>query len=288
MASYIKEDVAARIGSGEIAADSLTLQGLSQRYAVSVTPVRAAVKELIQDGVLHKGKNRRLVVNTRRADRLEANGTSSQPEPPKDHYKIILDDLVRLSVREQPVFLREETTARQYGISRWALRQIFNRLAGHGMLKHLPRRGWQLRPLRQTDLEAYLETRVVLELLALRSAWPKLAEEPLQRMLAGNRLPQSRGDRPTIDDSLHAYLVVQASNPYITDFFDRHGKYYEVLFDWEALDGEARIQTVRQHREILAALLRRDLPAAERALANHIRSNHPILQDMIQNQSRGT
>ena len=39
---------------------------------------------------------------------------------------------------------------------------------------------------------------------------------------------------------------------------------------------DALIQAIRQHREILEALLRRDRPAAERALVNHIRNNHPL------------
>jgi DNA-binding GntR family transcriptional regulator len=43
------------------------------------------------------------------------------------------------------------------------------------------------------------------------------------------------------------------------------------------LDRNAQIQEVRHHREILEALLRRDRPAAERALVEHIRNNHPML-----------
>lgn len=61
------------------------------------------------------------------------------------------------------------------------------------------------------------------------------------------------------------------------DFFDRHGAYYDVLFDYESLDHDASVQTVLQHREILEALLRRDRRAAERALVSHIRTNHPLV-----------
>ena len=96
-------------------------------------------------------------------------------------------------------------------------------------------------------------------------------------MLDGNRLPASPNDRPSIDNSLHAYLVEKSKNPFISDFFDRHGEYYNALFEWESLDRDAQVQEVRQHREILEALLRRDQPAAERALVDHIRNNHPLL-----------
>jgi DNA-binding GntR family transcriptional regulator len=144
-------------------------------------------------------------------------------------------------------------------------------------LEHLPRRGWQLRPFRQADLDAYIDMRVTLEVKALELAWPRLVDEELRAILDGNRLPANPDDRPTSDNSLHAYLIEKSKNSYIADFFDRHAKYYDALFEWESLDRDAQIQEVRDHRDILEALLQRDRPAAERALVDHIRNNHPML-----------
>jgi DNA-binding FadR family transcriptional regulator len=132
--------------------------------------------------------------------------------------------------------------------------------------------------------------RVMLELKALELAWPRLVDEDLQAMLDGNPLPADDNQRPVSDNTLHAYLVEKSQNTYIADFFDRHGKYYDALFEWENLDRDAQVQEVRHHREILAALLRRDRPAAEHALIHHIRNNHPVLlanrpePDAIDNQ----
>lgn len=254
------------------------MEDLSKRYEVSVTPVRAAIKELIDEGYLRRGSNRRLAIQLNRADAI---APPLAPEQPKDYYKIVSEDLVWLSLEGEPVLLREETTAEKYGISRSSIRQIFNRLAGDGVLKHLPRRGWQLRPFRQSDLDAYLEVRVPLELKAMDLAWSFLVDAELQSLLDGNHLPETPDDVPRVDDSLHAYLFEKANNPYITDFFERHGRYYWVVFQWELLDRQMQIQTIRQHREILEALLQRDRPAAEQALVNHIRNNHPVLQKIV-------
>src|SRR5262245_18892909 len=134
--------------------------------------------------------------------------------------------------------------------------------------------------------------RVMLELKAMELAWPRLVDEELQAILSRNQLPASPEERPVSDNSLHAYLIEKSKNPYIADFFDRHGKYYDALFEWENLDREAQAQEVRHHREILEALLRRDRPTAERALADHIRNNHPVLlpnrpkRESTQNGSR--
>jgi DNA-binding GntR family transcriptional regulator len=273
IATFIKQDLIAGIRSGEIRSERLTLDSLSKRYSVSATPVRIAVRELIEEKYLKKGDNGRLAIHFDSS----AGGTTTMPEEPTDWGQVIANDLVQLSLEGVPVLLREETTAEKYGISRSSIRQIFHRLAGRGILEHLPRRGWQLRPFRQADLDSYIDMRVTLELKAMELAWPRLVDEELQAILDRNRLPANPNDRPESDNSLHAYLIQKSKNSYIADFFDRHGKYYEALFEWENLDRDAQVQEVRHHREILEALLPRDRPTAERALTNHIRNNHPVL-----------
>jgi DNA-binding GntR family transcriptional regulator len=272
IATFIKQDLLANMRSGEIDPDRLTLDALSKRYQVSATPVRAAVRELIEERYLKKRDNGRLAI---RFETLA--GAASAPQEPTDWGKVIANDLVQLSLDGESVLLREESTAGKYGISRSSIRQIFHQLAGRGILRHLPRRGWQLRPFRQADLDDYIDMRITLELKALQLAWPRLVDEDLQGILKGNRLPASFGERPISDNRLHAYMIEKSQNAYIAEFFDRHGKYYDALFEWENLDRDAQVQEVRHHREILEALLRRDRAAAEHALVNHIRNNHPVL-----------
>lgn len=272
IAVYIKQDLIASIRSGAINADRLTLDALSKRYQVSTRPVRTVVQELIDEKYLEKGQNGRLAIASKGVA-----GDVSPPEKPIDWSEVIANDVIRLSLEGAPTLLREETTAEKYGISRFTIRQIFQRLAGHGILNHLPRRGWQIRPFRQEDLDDYIYVRAKHELMALDLAWPRLVDEELQAILEGNIVPDSPKKQPICDNSLHAYLIEKSRNPFIADFFDRHGKYYNALFNWESLDRKAKIQAIQHHREILEALLRRDRSAAEAALENHIRNNHPVL-----------
>lgn len=274
IATFIKHDLIASIRAGQMRADQLTLDALSKRYRVSLTPVRTAVRELIEERFLEKGENGRLAIHAN----SPAIPDSPPPEEPIDWGEAISRDLVQLSLNGETLLLREENTAEKYGISRSSIRQIFHRLAGRGILEHLPRRGWQLRPFRRSDLDSYIEIRVTLELKAMELAWPRLVDEELQVILDGNRLPSGSEERPACDNSLHAYLVEKARNPFIRDFFERHGQYYNALFEWESLDRDAQVQEVLHHRKILKALLRRDRPAAEHALVDHLRNNHPVLR----------
>ncbi len=289
LSAYIRDDLAARLRSGQGVPQPLTLSALARHYQVSLTPVRQAVAELVDQGLLVRGPNRRL----RAGGRERFSGERPrQPEPqPVEQSQAVLQrlqaDLVRLSLQGEAVFLREEATAARYGVSRSAMRNMLHQLAGSGLVDHVPRRGWRLRPFRPAEMQAFLEVREALELKALELAWDRLEPEQLQRMLRCNRLPRRRGEHPRVDESLHAYLVEKAGNPYIDDFFRRHGPYYAVLFHWEDHDRRIALQTVRQHRAILRALLERNRRHARRLLAHHIRHNHPILGRLGQEGPKG-
>ena len=278
---YIKQDLAARVLLGEAVPSSLTLDRLSDRYNVSITPVREAVSELLAEGVLQRDGGRRLTAGQRQLPDY-AKSESSRPTTPEERFEVVAQSLVRLSLKGEPALLREQATAEEYDLSRTAIRQIFHRLASDGLLEHLPRRGWRLRPFRQDDLDSFTEIRVAIERKALELAKHRLLEEDLLEMLERNRLPENAQDAPKIDDRLHAYIIAKAENSYITDFFARQGKYYEMLFDWESLDRAAALQAVEQHRAILESLIVRDWEAAADRLENHIRHNHPVLRQLLQ------
>jgi DNA-binding GntR family transcriptional regulator len=283
IASYIKEDLAARMRSGRELPVQLTLDSLAEHYNVSFTPVRTAIAELISEGLLTKGPNRRLIANTPPDARKHGKRKLSLPEPPQssiDVMEVIVSDLVHLSLNGDAVYLREEATAEKYGISRGAIRNILHRLVGEGILDHIPRRGWRLRPFRQDDLQAFLEAREAFELKALDLAWPKLDNKEIERMLDANVLPVTAAEAPHVDESLHTYLINTAGNPYIKDFMQRQGLYYRLLFKWEDRDRATAIETVRQHREILTAMLRRKWATARKALSHHTLNNHPILSNI--------
>ena len=276
IAMYIKHDLAAQLKSGRELPVELTLDSLAGHYKVSPTPVRSAVTELIDEGLLEKGSNRRLKATGSHRHRNRSL-QPELPEPPRDPYAAVSSDLVQLSLQGEPIYLREEATAEKYGISRSAIRNILHRLAGEGMLDHIPRRGWRLRPFRQDDLQAFIDVREVLELKALELARPKLDTAELQRLLTLNVPPGSSGTIRNVDESLHEYLISTAGNAYITDFFARQGRYYRLLFGWEDHDHKVAAETMRQHHEILTALIKKNWSAARKALSHHILENHPIL-----------
>lgn len=270
MTAYIKNDLRARIQAGDGLLETLTLCGLATHYNVSLTPVRSAVNDLIQEKWILKRPNGRLVVNRSRSRAGQPAAGAQRPEPRRDWYRVIADDVIRLSFRGQAVFLREEAAARKYGISRTVVRQVFNRLAGLGIFEHLPRRGWRVRPFRCQDVASFLQVREAMELLALELARPRLVRADLEEMLDNLAVPSSV-DCPPLDDAMHRYLVEKSENRYIQDFFREHtGLYnYRILFGLEH-DEVERNATVAQHRKVIEALLAEDWARAGKQLSQHI------------------
>ena len=129
-----------------------------------------------------------------------------------------------------------------------------------------------------------LEVREAMELKALELARSKLtsseAKVKLRQIKSSNKIHQNGKVRVIIDNSLHQYLIELAANPYIDDFFQRHGKYYSILFKWEGGDEKAGIQAVKQHHAIIDALLKEDWKVAAKELSVHLHTNHPVLQEI--------
>jgi DNA-binding GntR family transcriptional regulator len=279
--AYIKNDLAARLRMAQELPVQLTLDSIADHYNVSLTPVRSAVAELIDEGLLEKSPNRRLMSKTSRKVRSQTRRPPKLPEPPRDPFDVIANDLVLQSFQGKPVYLRVNATAKKYNVGLSAFNDILHRLAGQGILEHIPRRGWRLRPFRQEDLQQYIEVREVLEVKALELSWPKLDLHILQRILDGNVLPNSPDEPLRSDDSLHGYLVTTANNAYIRDFFGRHGRYFVQLFHCEGSNNRATaIESIRQHREILTAMLAQNLAAARIALSHHILHSHLVLNEV--------
>lgn len=268
VATYIERDLTARIVAGRDLPAELSLPALSAHYGVSFTPVRVALRKLIESGYVERRSNGRVAV-VFRSRRTPPADAPPPPERPPTTENVLAEEIIQRSLRGENGFLREEATAERYGIGRTALRQVFGRLAGRGLIEYVPRRGWRVHPFREREMLDYLEIRETLELKALDLAREKLERPHLERLLAANT-PDGRG-RPRLDDGLHQYWIDRSGNRYLRDFFARHGPYYFAVFNRAAQDPVVRAQSSGEHRQILRALLAGRQDAARQALGAHIR-----------------
>jgi DNA-binding GntR family transcriptional regulator len=286
LADHVYEDLASRIESKEALPCKLTFSALAKHYKVSLTPVRTAVTRLVNEGFLKTLDNGRLQVGDNPPAATRRAKPSVPLELPKDREAAIRADLIRMSLTGDTRYIREAAAASRYGIGRTVLRPILSRLAGQGLLEHVPRCGWRVRKFDTKDLCDFIEVRQALELKALDEARPKLQKDVLEQFLEGNR---SRDDMQmgALNNNLHSYWIKLSGNRYIIDFFERQAVYYTTLFDYAAPEAHVVEEMAGQHREILQALIDERWSDARKALIRHIRDQKPIVQQLMEQIQSG-
>ncbi len=285
LAAFIAEDLRRRIRSGTRLPCVMSLPALARHYGVSLTPVRGAVARLLADGCVKKGPNGRL--SAAPAEKKSAAKFRAVAPPPtaRDWDRILIREVMFASLGRDPVQLREEALAEKHQAGRSVIRQSLSRLAGAGLIEHVPRRGWLVHPIREDDVVAYLEVREVLELKALDLARSNICPADLVPMLEGNaRVAQ--GESPRLDNGLHDYLIAKSGNRYIRNFFRQHtATFYTSAFDYAAPETHVVAEMAAQHREILDALIKEHWARARKALSLHIRAQRPVLAQLLKFES---
>lgn len=281
ISEYIEKDLIEKIRSGRQLPDKLTLNSLAKEYEVSLTPVRVALENLINSNYVIKGENGRLTINTKRkAKKTDHVSTVDSGLPQRNWDEVISEDIIHLSIKGKSNYLREESSAQKYGIGRTVIRQVFNRLAGAGLIEHVPRRGWRVHPFREQDMLDYIDIRETLELKALKLARKHLDPEHLKVLLVANS-PNSKG-KAQLNNELHSYWIEKSGNRYIRTFFAQFGIYYSYLFSYSTEVISVVETKAKEHRKILRALLKKDWDAASKALKEHIRLQRPNVTKLFE------
>ena len=282
LSDIIQNDMIHRISCNDKGLENLTLNSLAKFYNVSPMPVRTAVRQLERRRYLIKKANGRLEINPQKLGLKEnRDAKTTEQTIESDHQHQIGQLIIQASLIGFPAYLREEAIAEQHGVSRTVIRQIFSQFVGRGMLKHIPRKGWQITSFEKEDMNDYIVLREVLETKALRLAAKHLEEKVLRRFLEGNR-PEAGRKVLQIDNSLHHYWIDRSGNRYLQDFFQRTGEYYTCLFDFATLNSSAVSEMASQHCLILEAILANDYSLACKELIHHIQAQKPVLLQTIE------
>ena len=278
---HIEQDLTERIINDDLPSDKLTLASLADEYEVSLTPVRVALERLVENKYILKSDNGRLRINARRKAKTKSGRRTSKTKlPSRDWEMDLIVDVIQLSILGKSAYLREESSAQRYGVGRTVIRQALNRLAGSGLIEHVPRRGWLVQAFSEQDMLDYIEMRETLELKALQLARKKLDPKKLKQLIKANS-PDSKG-RPRLNDELHSYWIEKSDNRYIRSFFNQFGFYYNYLFNYSTVATSVTEEKAAEHRQILKALIKEDWDAAYKALRQHIRSQRPNVTHMFE------
>ncbi|WP_024277785.1 GntR family transcriptional regulator [Xanthobacter sp. 126] len=214
----------------------------------------------------------------------------SRAEPKLSLGERVYEDLrVAITLGEIPqgqVFNEADLIAR-YKVSTSPLREALTRLRQDGLVKVIPRRGYAVVELTLRDFHELVQMRMIAEGAAAELAAPRITEQhvaEMQRLSSATLVvgdAQSYRNFMRANQAFHELISSVADNTRLlkvtTQTFD---EIQRVLF---AGLGEIEADDLRHdHDDIIAALARRDGPAARRAVIEHIKlSRDRVVQRML-------
>ena len=182
--------------------------------------------------------------------------------------------------------LTEGEVAEALGMSRTPVREAFLRLQAEGLLRLYPKRGALVVPVSVGEVEAVMETRVLVERFAVGkvladAAAPALADE-LADAIGRQRELAARGDTAgfvAVDREFHTLLVTAAGNPIVTGLYDTLRDRQQRMVSTSLLRDERRVASILvEHEAISEALRDGDAGRAAAVLLEHLQGTTELLR----------
>lgn len=189
-------------------------------------------------------------------------------------YLRIRERIVSLDMPPGSV-VNESRLRQELNIGRTPIREALQRLARENLVRSVPHRGTFVTDINITDLARITEVRVVLESHAARLAAERLSTgdrvtfaQLLELVEEGRGLDQRQLMR--LDQQIHREIYRAARNPFLEATLERYFNLSLRLW-YLVLDRQAGLrEAVREHAELLRAILAGDGPAADESMRRHV------------------
>jgi DNA-binding GntR family transcriptional regulator len=182
-------------------------------------------------------------------------------------------------------FITEGEVAEALGMSRTPVREAFLRLQSEGLLRLYPKRGALVVPVSIAEVDAVMETRMLVERFALEKVLaggpaPAIADE-LDAAIGEQVQQAAAGDADgfvAVDREFHTTFVTAAGNPIITALYDSLRDRQRRMVISSLLVDRKRIDSILvEHRALTDAIRAGDLERARTVLDGHLRGTLELL-----------
>lgn len=174
----------------------------------------------------------------------------------------------------------EARLVERYGASKTPVREALARLQFEGLVKTMPRRGYQIAPIRLRDVNELFEMRIILESAAACLAVERATPEQLEELDVLAYTPELKGDvdlEDTINYRFHTRIAAASGNARL------FGQIVQSLNDLERIyyiEYAAQYPYPREattHAHIMAGLKARSQKEVKLAVRRHIEDAQQVL-----------
>jgi DNA-binding GntR family transcriptional regulator len=205
-------------------------------------------------------------------------------------YEAIEAAIVRCELGPGAV-LGDRQLAETLGVSRTPIRDALHRLESSGLIERRDRTGWMVSTISLQDVRELFELRRIFEPLGferLSETWDEAVVRELSHLFEEfpERLTQDLlPDYLHEDRRFHKKIVECSRNGRIIRFYGTVEKQIDRIRHYLSYNYEGRVEaSLKEHREICAAIAARDLSAATEALDNHLRNVEELITALAREQ----
>jgi DNA-binding GntR family transcriptional regulator len=212
---------------------------------------------------------------------------TSMPKPvtKKDEaYQVIKRAVIAGQLESTKIYSITELSE-TFGVGRTPAREALVILTSEGLIRPIPRIGYQIKSLSIQDVLEIFHLRSVLEVEGAGLAAERITNEDISILEANNRLEQElvlslQSDKSThsynegyaLNSEFHLTIAHASGNNRLVDLVEKIHNELERLLIYDHLIAEVdkADTSVKQHMEIIEGLKRRDKPGSQEAMKKHI------------------
>ena len=248
---------------------------LSKEFAVSRTPVRAALRYLTEHGFVEKRTNRGFFVTAEREDCVPL----LQGLPKTDDEQIketIAKDWFEGNIEKE---VSESEIRDRFKLGRLTAQRILNSLSDEGVVSRMPGYGWQFEPTLNSSKahdESY-EFRMIVEPEAISSStfvFDKAAADALrerhEQVLEAEEEDLNAANLFRLDEDFHNFIASCSRNRFVAQAINQQNRLRRLL-EYNSLVNTGRLRgSCMEHIEILDWLAAKKFRKAAEAMKSHL------------------
>jgi DNA-binding GntR family transcriptional regulator len=185
-------------------------------------------------------------------------------------------EMIRKGVLVRGQRLIESEICAQIGVSRTPLREALRVLESEGLVELFPHKGVFIRQPSMREIQEMFEVMSALEGMCARMAAEKMTAagwRKVQRLHQKLEIHYAEGDREkyiAVNQVFHAFVQELAGNRVLDEVVANLREKVALYRHQQIYEDKRFDESMREHREILDALHRRDPDAAERRMKRHL------------------
>ncbi|MEG1547756.1 MAG: GntR family transcriptional regulator [Clostridia bacterium] len=177
--------------------------------------------------------------------------------------------------------LRQDEISAALSVSHIPVREAFRQLEAQGLVRIYPNRGAVVTKLSKHDMTNVMDTRIMLELGAIRSAMPLISSQDIDKASSFLERYSTEKDYNKFDEinlGLHLALYEPANNRMLMELIDQlHANVDRYIHPFYDQTHDAELRSVDEHRALIAACQNKDVDLATAVLRTHMEKTKILL-----------